>query len=150
MSYQFLKIIHILSATLMIGTGLGSAFYLYFSFKKNSFTTIKEVLKLVNLADLIFTTPSVIIQLITGLILSDILNYTYSIWFYLVLSVSFGVLVLWLYAVYIQYQLMYSLENASQLPFSFFKRMKIWYYLGIVSFVFSIFLYYLMIYKPYL
>ena len=44
MSYQLIKLIHILSASLMIGTGLGSAFYLYFTYKKSQFSTVRDVL----------------------------------------------------------------------------------------------------------
>ena len=81
MSYQLLKLIHILSATLMIGTGLGSAFYVYFTYKKSQFSTVKDVLKFVIIADMAFTTPSVIIQLITGVMLSNMLGLTYTNWF---------------------------------------------------------------------
>jgi len=150
MSYNLLKIIHILSATLMIGTGLGSAFYLYVTYKTSSFVTVKEVLKIVIIADLIFTTPSVITQLITGLLLSDKLHLTETSWYIMVLSVSLVVLVLWLIAVYIQYQLKKTIENKTTLPKYFNKLMSIWFYLGIPSFVLSVYLYYLMIYKPFI
>jgi len=81
MSYHLLKLIHILSATLMIGTGLGSVFYLYFTYKNAQFSTVKEVLNLVFIADMIFTTPSVIVQLITGILLSNRMGLTYTNWF---------------------------------------------------------------------
>ena len=77
----------------MIGTGLGSAFYLYYTYKKAQFSTVRDVLKLVIFADLIFTTPSVVVQLVTGILLSNKLGLTYTNWFWVVLSVSFVVLV---------------------------------------------------------
>ena len=105
MDYQTIKMIHILSATIMIGTGLGSAFYLYITYKTAQFSTVRDVLKLVVLADLIFTTPSVIVQLITGLMLSDRLNLYNTDWFILVIILSFFILITWLGAVVIQYKL---------------------------------------------
>ncbi|MCX6312306.1 MAG: DUF2269 domain-containing protein [Bacteroidetes bacterium] len=150
MSYQLLKLIHIVSATLMIGTGLGSAFYLFLTYKRSSVTTVKEVLKLVILADTIFTTPSVIIQLITGVLLSNLMGLTYSNWFWVVFSVSFIVLVLWLRAAFIQLKLKKILENENEIPEQFHRLMKIWFYLGIPSFLGSVFIYYLMVYKPFI
>ncbi len=150
MSYQLVKLIHILSATLMIGTGLGSAFYLFFTYKKASFTTLKEVLNLVIKADMVFTTPSVIIQLITGVWLSNMLGMTYTNWFWVVLSVSFIVLVLWVRAAIIQIRLKKLIANKTELPPSFHKLMKRWFYLGIPSFLGAVFLYYLMVYKTFL
>lgn len=150
MSYQLLKLIHILSATLMIGTGIGSAFYLFLTYKKAQFSTVKDVLKLVILADTIFTTPSVIIQLITGVMLSNKMGMTYSNWFWIVIAVSFVVLVLWIRAAFIQLKLRKIIENETKLPPQFHKLMKVWFYLGIPSFLGAIFIYYLMVYKTFL
>jgi len=150
MDYQILKLIHILSATIMIGTGLGSAFYLYYTYKKASFITLKEVLKIVIIADLIFTTPSVIIQLVTGLMLSDVLNLYQTVWFRIVLIISFFVLVLWLGAVVVQYKLKRIISKQDRLNKQYDKLMKVWFYLGIPSFILAMYLYYLMIFKPYL
>lgn len=150
MSYQLLKLIHILSATLMIGTGLGSAFYLFLSYKRSQVSTVKEVLKLVILADTIFTTPSVIVQLITGVLLSNMLNLTYTNWFWVVISVSFIVLVLWIRAAFIQVKLKKILEQENKISEKFHSLMNVWFYLGVPSFLGSIFLYYLMVYKAFL
>jgi uncharacterized membrane protein len=150
MSYQLLKLIHILSATLMIGTGVGSAFYLYLTYKKASVSTVKDVLKLVIFADIIFTTPSVIIQFITGIMLSNILGLTYTDWFWVVLSVSGVVFVLWIRAVFIQLKLRKILDQNDEITDEFHHLMKAWFYLGVPSFLGAIYLYYLMVYKTFL
>lgn len=150
MSYQLLKLIHILSATLMIGTGFGSAFYLFLTYKRSQVSTLKEVLKLVLLADTIFTTPSVIIQLITGVLLSNMMGLTYTNWFWVVISVSFIVLVLWLRAAFIQVKLKKILEQENEISKKFHSLMNVWFYLGVPSFLGSIYLYYLMVYKAFL
>ncbi len=150
MSYPLLKLIHIISATIMIGTGLGSAFYLYFTYKKGQVSTVKEVLKLVVTADTIFTTPSVVIQFITGLLLSNLLGFTYTNWFWVVLSVSFVVLILWVRAALIQLKLKKILDKEKSLTVQFHRLMKIWFYLGVPSFLGAVYIYYLMVYKDFL
>lgn len=150
MSYHLLKLIHIISATLMIGTGLGSAFYLYVTYKRSSVSTVKDVLKFVILSDKIFTAPSVVVQVVTGILLSNIMQLTFTRWFWIVISVSFIILILWLRAAFIQVKLNKILEEENQLTDRFHKLMDIWFYLGIPSFLGSIFLYYMMVYKSFL
>lgn len=150
MSYQLLKLIHILSATLMIGTGLGSAFYLYLTYKKAQLSTVRDVLNLVIFADLIFTTPSVFIQIITGVMLSNVIGLTFTNWFWVVISVSFIVFVLWVRAAFIQVKLKKLIANETEIPEKFHQLMKVWFYLGIPSFLGSIFIYYLMVYKTFM
>lgn len=134
----------------MIGTGFGSAFYLFLTYKRSQVSTLKEVLKLVLLADTIFTTPSVIIQLITGVLLSNMMGLTYTNWFWIVISVSFIVLVLWLRAAFIQVKLKKILEQENEISEKFHSLMNVWFYLGVPSFLGSIYLYYLMVYKAFL
>lgn len=150
MSYQLLKMIHILSATIMIGTGLGSAFYLFMTYKRGSVQAIKEVVKLVVLADTNFTFPSVVIQIITGIGLAERMNLTYSKWFWVVIGVSVLVFGTWLKAVFIQFRLRKIIEEREELTPEYHRLMSHWLYLGVPSFLASIYIYYLMIYKPFL
>ena len=141
MNYQLLKLIHILSATIMIGTGLGSAFYLFLTYKKSQFSTVKDVLSFVIFADTIFTAPSVVIQLITGILLSNLLGLTYTNWFWVVLSVSFIVVILWLRAAFLQIKMKKIIEGKTELPAQFHQLMNAWFYLGIPSFLGAMYLY---------
>lgn len=150
MSYQLLKLIHILSATLMIGTGLGSAFYLFLTYKRSQASTVKDVLNLVILADTIFTAPSVVVQLITGVMLSNLMGLTYTDWFWVVVSASLIVVVLWIRAAFIQARLKGILARENEISEEFHRLMKLWFNLGVPSFLGSVFIYYLMVYKPFL
>ncbi len=147
MSYLFFKLIHILSATIMIGMGFGSAFYLYFTYRRGNETAVREVLRLVILADTFFTAPSVIIQLITGIVLSEILGLTYSRWFWQVFGISIIIFVLWIRAAYLQVLMRRILESENQMTSEFHGHLKAWFYLGLPSFAGSIILYYMMVYK---
>jgi len=149
MDYHILKLIHIISATLMIGAGLGSAFYLFLSYKRFEASTLKDVLKLVVLADTVFTAPSVIIQFVTGMMLSNLVNLTGTDWFWLVLAVSGVVLVMWLRAAFLQIKLRKMLERENEITSEFHRLMKVWFYLGVPSFLGALYLYYLMVYKPF-
>ena len=149
MDYHVLKFIHIVSATLMIGAGLGSAFYLFLTYKRFAVSTVKDVLKLVVLADSVFTAPSVVIQFITGLMLSNLLNLTNTDWFWIVLAVSVVILIMWLRAAFLQIKLRKLLERENEITPEFHYLMKVWFYLGVPSFLGALYLYYLMVFKPF-
>ncbi len=133
----------------MIGTGLGSAFYLYLTYKKSQVSTVKEVLKLVIFADTIFTAPSVVIQLVSGILLSNLLGFTYTDWFWIVISISVIVFVLWIRAAFIQIKLRKLLDEEDKISEQFHRLMKQWFWLGIPSFLGALALYYLMVYKTF-
>ena len=65
--YLIVKTLHIISATLMVGTGFGTAFYLFFANRSGSVPAQAVVSRLVCRADWWFTTPAVIFQPLSGL-----------------------------------------------------------------------------------
>jgi len=67
MDYFLVKWIHIISSTILFGTGLGSAFYMFMANRSKEKSFIHFATKYVVIADWVFTTPAVIIQLGTGL-----------------------------------------------------------------------------------
>ncbi|MCE4553235.1 DUF2269 family protein [Roseateles cellulosilyticus] len=64
--YLFVKWLHVLSSVLLVGTGFGSAFYLFFANRTPSLEARAVVARLVVRADLWFTTPAVIVQPLSG------------------------------------------------------------------------------------
>ena len=66
MDYLTIKTIHILSSVLLVGTGFGTAFYLFFANRSKSVEAIAVVSRLVVRADWWFTTPAVIVQPLSG------------------------------------------------------------------------------------
>ncbi|HRE31173.1 MAG TPA: DUF2269 family protein, partial [Candidatus Berkiella sp.] len=67
--YLLLKFVHIITATFLFGTGIGTAFFMLMAYLSGNIATIKQITRHVVLADWIFTTPSVILQPITGIAL---------------------------------------------------------------------------------
>jgi len=148
--YLTVKLIHIISATLLFGTGLGSAFYMLMAYRSGSMKVMAETNRIVVIADYCFTTPTVIIQLVTGLYLLNQLGIEWiSPWSLSVLGLYFFVGMCWLPVVWLQIWLR---NRAGQLqsPDSQYKnRMRIWMVLGILAFPAVIALYALMVYKPF-
>jgi len=78
MEYLFLKWLHIISATILFGTGIGSAFYMFMANRSRDIASIYFATRHVVIADWLFTTPAVIVQLITGLWLVHVGDYEYT------------------------------------------------------------------------
>jgi uncharacterized membrane protein len=101
--YSWIKLLHILSSTLMFGTGLGAAFFMLRSHLSGNAEAIKITTRNAVLADWLFTTPSVVVQLATGLWLIWQLGIPFdSVWFVLVLLLFVVVGLCWLRIVRIQ------------------------------------------------
>lgn len=154
MSYEIVKLIHLLSMLLLLGIGSGSAFYKYITDKKGSLEAIVFINKQVVLADWLFTTPSAIIQPLSGIALAHLLGYSLTtpwILYSIILFIFSGVL--WLGAVYLQIKMrdisIGSLEQKQTLPPLYYRYAKIWFLLGIPSFLamFSVML--LMVFRAY-
>ena len=66
-SYLILKWIHVLSSVLLVGTGFGSAYYMFFASRSGNVAAQAEVGRLVVRADRWFTAPAALVQPVTGL-----------------------------------------------------------------------------------
>ncbi len=73
--YLILKVIHIVSSTVLFGTGLGTAFFKWSVDRSGNLPAIRVVSEKVVLADWLFTTPAVIVQAVTGISLAHRLGY---------------------------------------------------------------------------
>src|SRR5262245_2203893 len=61
MEYLAVKWLHILSSTVLFGTGIGSAFYLLCVSLQRDSRTVCAVVRWVVVADWVFTTPAVVV-----------------------------------------------------------------------------------------
>lgn len=149
--YLVVKTLHILSATLLFGTGLGTFFFMLMAVKSRNREAIKATAKTVVIADFIFTAPAVVFQLISGLVLMHYLNVPYtSTWFIWVIALFCFVGCLWLPVVWIQMQLS-KIANAvdqGDLPPAFYCKAKLWERLGYPAGIAMLVIFYLMVFKP--
>jgi uncharacterized membrane protein len=153
MSYLLLKYIHILSSTLLFGTGLGTAFHGFLAFRTNDPRVVAAVGRSVVLADWLFTAPAVVIQPITGVAMAVLASAPLTQG-WLALSIALYVLVglCWLPVVWLQIQLrrmaQASLESGNPLPSLYYRNLRLWFLLGWPAFTAVLAIFYLMIFKP--
>jgi len=151
-SYLLIKWVHVVSATILFGTGIGSAFYLFMANRQGKIDEINFATRSVVLADNLFTTPAAIIQLLTGIILVLLGGYEFSeLWIAggLVLYVFVGLC--WLPVVLIQIQMRRMARNALEagkpLPERYWVLNRRWIMLGSLAFPAMLVVFYLMIFK---
>ena len=153
MEYLTLKSLHILSSILLFGTGLGSAFYKYFTDRSGNLAATAVTNRLVVLADWLFTTPTVIIQPVTGFWLLHTLGYSWQMpWVMasLILYVIAGGC--WLPVVWLQIRMReisnHALEKGEALPPLYHRYRRLWFWLGVPAFNAMVAIVLLMVFKP--
>jgi uncharacterized membrane protein len=152
MDYLFIKWLHIISSTILFGTGIGSAFFMFMANRHKDVANIYFVTRHVVIADWFFTTPSVIIQLITGIFLVHIGGYSLSdFWIMWGLILYFFVGICWLPVVWMQIKMRdmakTALEKNESLPETYWKMHRWWITLGSFAFPAIIIVFYLMVFK---
>jgi uncharacterized membrane protein len=70
--YLLLKCAHVVSAALLFGTGLGTAFHGWMAHRSGDGAAIAVVARTVVLADWLFTAPAVVAQPVTGVALAHL------------------------------------------------------------------------------
>lgn len=151
--YLVLKLIHILAAVVLTGTGAGIAFFMFMANRSNNPQAIYVTSQHVILGDWVFTTPAVITQIITGVYLMNIQGYSFSApWFYWVMGLFTFIGVCWLPVLRIQYKLRELAKtsvDSNQVTPEFKSLMKTWTLLGIPAFTAILAIFWLMVFKPF-
>ena len=153
MDYLVLKWIHIISATVLFGTGIGSAFYMLIANRSGNLNSIVFATRTVVLADWLFTTPAVIVQLISGIWLVSLSGWSFSdAWIALALLLFAFIGACWLPVVWLQIEMRSMAQVASEagdsLPGRYWKFERWWLLLGCLAFPATLLVFYLMVFKP--
>lgn len=148
-----LKFIHILSAILLFGTGLGTAFHGMASNLSKDVRAIAVANRNVVLADWLFTTPAVVIQPISGLWLALEQGWPLtSGWIVLTLVLYAVAGACWLPVVWLQLRMRRMAEDAvaagTDLPPLYHRFFRIWFALGWPAFAAMVAIVGLMVFKP--
>jgi uncharacterized membrane protein len=153
MIYLAVKWLHILSSTVLFGTGLGSAFYMFFASRTRNAQAIAVVTRHVVIADWVFTTPTIVLQPLTGFYLMHLagwpLTTPWIVW-------SFGLYLLagaaWLPVVWMQIQMRdmaaAAVNTGGPLVPRYWQFLRVWVALGVVAFAALVIVFYLMVAKP--
>ncbi len=153
MEYLLVKVIHILSSTLLFGTGLGSAFYKWMADRGGDLHAMARTNRTVVIADWMFTTPTVVIQPITGFWLVHILGFPLDQpW--VVLTVVLYIIAggCWLPVVWLQIRMRDLATEAvmkkQKLDERYHRYARLWFWLGVPAFIAMVIVYFLMVFKP--
>lgn len=152
MDYLTLKTLHILSMVLLFGTGLGSAFYKWMADRSGNVTHIAVCNRHVVLADWLFTTPTVIIQPLSGLAMLQLSGLPVTTPWVLASLVLYAVAGLcWLPVVWLQLRMRQLAEHASHqgqpLPAVYWQLASWWFWLGVPAFAAMVLVVALMVFK---
>ena len=146
-NYLWVKLVHIISATILFGTGIGTAFCMLRAYLSNSREAMTVTTRTVVYADWIFTAPAVTLQLITGLWLTWRLGLPFgSMWFVSVIGLFILMMVCWIPVVIIQIRVR-DIVNNEGITASYTRLMKIWIGLGFPALISVLILFFLMVHK---
>lgn len=152
MDYALVKTIHILSSTLLFGTGLGSAYYLWRAHLEGDTRAVASVVRHVVQADWIFTTPTIVIQPLTGAWLVHAGGYPWSGWVAASIALFIIAGACWLPVVWLQLRMRdlaaQSAVHDSPLSTQYWRYARIWFWLGVPAFAAIVGVFFLMVFKP--
>jgi uncharacterized membrane protein len=148
-----LKWLHVVSSTVLFGTGLGTAYYLWQAHRTRDPVIIAPVARMVVRADYIFTGTSGIVQPLSGIGLAQVEGYgLWESWLvlgYLLYGMAF---LCWAIVVRLQIRAWKLSEQARQqgsaLPPDYETVMRRWFLLGWPAFIALLIIFWLMIEKP--
>ena len=153
MVFLLLKTIHVLSSTVLFGTGMGTAFHMWFTHLRGDVRAIASTARNVVLADWIFTATSGILQPVTGFAMALDAGYDLrASW----LVAAYGLYAIagacWIPVVLLQMRVARlaegCAESGSALPDEYYRAMRTWFLLGWPAFAGLVVVFWLMVAKP--
>lgn len=151
--YLTVKWIHILSATVLFGTGIGIAFFKWVTDRSGDIRSIRIINERTVLADWLFTTPAVIIQFFSGLALVYLGGYPlFTGWVLFAVLLYFFAGCCWLPVLRLQINMRdmarIADEETTILPQQYWRYQRMWFWLGVPAFNALVIVYWLMVFKP--
>lgn len=147
--YLTAKYAHILSSTVLFGTGLGTAFQMVCAMRSRKAPVIHQVARQVVLADWLFTLPAGVIQPLTGAWLIYVQGWSLTEpWLlaaYLLYAMAF---ICWAPVVHLQIRIRDLTQDTDQVPDAAWRAYRIWFFLGWPAFLALLAVFWLMVAKP--
>jgi uncharacterized membrane protein len=149
-----LKFIHALGASVLFGTGLGIAYFMFMAHRTGHAGVIAVTARFAVLADLIFTATAVVVQPVSGVLLAWSIGLSPLEESWIVVSLLLYVLVglCWLPVVFIQIRMRNlardAAVNSKPLPDEYSRLFRIWFTLGWPAFAGVIGIFALMTWQP--
>ena len=151
--YSLVKTVHIIGATVLLGTGAGIAFFMLMAHRTGNAALIAHTASVVVVADLLFTASAVVAQPLSGALLAHLAGLPLSTGW---IGASLGLYVLtglfWLPVVWIQWRMRNLARSAvasgTALPAAYYRLYRIWFAFGFPAFAAVLGIIWLMVSKP--
>lgn len=152
-AYFVLKFLHVVGATVLLGTGAGIAFFMLMAHRTNDAGIVAAVARIVVTADFLFTATAVVAQPVTGVLLAREVGYPLTEFWILASVVLYLVAgAFWLPVVWMQWR-MRDLARAAAasgqaLPATYHRLFRLWFAFGFPAFAAVVAIIWLMLTKP--
>jgi len=151
--YLVLKTLHVIGATVLLGTGAGIAFFLLMAHRTGDVRFIANTTRVVVIADYVFTTSAVIAQPLTGFGLAKLAGYpVFHGWLGLSLVLYVITGAFWLPVVWMQTRMRDLARKAADageaLPAEYHRLFRLWFASGFPAFAAVLGIVWLMVAKP--
>lgn len=134
-AYALVKTLHVLGAMVLFGTGIGTAFQMLLAHRSGDTAVVARVARGTVRADWLFTTPAMVVQPATGLVLAAWAGYGLADrWLVASIALFAFAGLCWLPVVVIQIRMARLAESAARngtaLPPAYRRLFRIWFALG--------------------
>lgn len=145
--------LHVLGATVLIGTGAGIAFFMVMAHRTRDASLIAHVASTVVIADFLFTASAVLVQPLTGIWLAILIGWPLDTpWLLVSYALYLLIGLFWLPVVRIQMRMRNLARDAAasdeELPDEYHRLYKIWFACGFPAFAAILAIVWLMLEKP--
>ena len=153
MAYLILKFLHVLGAIVLLGTGVGIAFFMLMAHRSGDTGHIFRTASIVVLADFLFTATAVVAQPVTGFLLAYYSNLPLTEhWLLLSLALYVFAGAFWLPVVWMQMRMRdlaaAALARGEPLGAEYRRLFRLWFLFGFPGFGSVLAILWLMIAKP--
>jgi uncharacterized membrane protein len=151
--YLVLKYLHVIGATVLLGTGSGIAFFMLMAHLGGNVKVIAGVARIVVIADFLFTATAVVLQPVTGVLLAREMGYS-LLDGWLLLSILLYVFTgaFWLPVVWMQMRMrdiaVAAARAGTELPRLYHRLFWVWFAFGFPAFGAVLAILWLMIARP--
>lgn len=152
-AYFILKFLHVIGATVLLGTGAGIAFFLWAANRTGRAAAVAPVARIVVLADFLFTATAVIVQPITGIFLARQMGFSlHESWIALSIVLYLVIGAFWIPVVFLQIKMrdlaIKAARDERALPAEYHRLFRRWFVFGVPAFLVVLAIFWLMIAKP--
>lgn len=151
--YHLLKLLHILGAAILFGTGIGIAWFMLMAHRSRDVAAIAHTAGLVVIADMVFTLSAVVVQPITGIALAHVAGHSLTdFWILASIALYLFVGACWLPVLWLQKRMrdlaIAANRNGTPLPPEYERCFRGWFILGWPAFLAMMGIFWLMITRP--